>query len=98
MRWVWAPDFTPDAGNECPLSAYPEDSCPVRTAMTSALTAAGMPWPITFTSPGLTGQIIVVGAGLAITRRCRGHWRKRTTKERDRRFRPGRSRFETKSP
>ena len=35
--------------------------------MTDALTAAGIPWRIGYTSMSLTGQTAIIGAGLAVT-------------------------------
>lgn len=67
MLWVSAPGFRPDDDAPLPLSVYPEEVCVLRTSMTEALSAAGMPWRIAYTSMSLTGQTAMVGAGLAVT-------------------------------
>ncbi|SER87764.1 DNA-binding transcriptional regulator, LysR family [Tranquillimonas rosea] len=67
MQWVSAPDFRPDDAAPLPLSVYPKEVCVLRTSMTEALSAAGMPWRIAYTSMSLTGQTAMVGAGLAMT-------------------------------
>ncbi|WP_422071554.1 LysR substrate-binding domain-containing protein [Tranquillimonas rosea] len=67
MLWVSAPDFRPDDAAPLPLSVYPKEVCVLRTSMTEALSAAGMPWRIAYTSMSLTGQTAMVGAGLAMT-------------------------------
>lgn len=67
MIWVSAPDFRPAEGAPLPLSVYPEAVCVLRTSMTEALSAAGMPWRIAYTSMSMTGQTAMVGAGLAVT-------------------------------
>ena len=67
MLWVSAPDFRPDDAEPLALSVYPKEVCVLRTSMTEALSAAGMPWRIAYTSMSLTGQTAMVGAGLAMT-------------------------------
>ncbi len=67
MVWVSAPDFRPDEERALPLSVYPEEVCVLRTSMTQALSAAGIPWRVAYTSMSMTGQTAMVGAGLAVT-------------------------------
>ncbi|KZY44777.1 hypothetical protein A3731_33420, partial [Roseovarius sp. HI0049] len=63
LVWVAAPGFQPAADDPLPLSVYPRDMCVFRSSMTSALSAAGVPWKIVYTSMSLTGQSAMVGAG-----------------------------------
>lgn len=67
MLWVSAPGFRPEDGAPLPLSVYPEEVCVLRSSMTEALSAAGLPWRIAYTSMSLTGQTAMVGVGLAMT-------------------------------
>jgi DNA-binding transcriptional LysR family regulator len=67
MLWVAAPGFRPEEGAPLPLSVYPEQVCVLRSSMTEALSAAGIPWRIAYTSMSLTGQTAMVGVGLAMT-------------------------------
>lgn len=67
LVWVGATDFAPSVDAPLPLSVYPKNICVFRSSMIAALSAAGMPWRIAYTSMSLTGQTAVVGAGLAIT-------------------------------
>lgn len=55
-------------GEPLPLVAF-ETPCRFRAAATAALDAAGMPWRLAFTSPGLSGLWAAVAAGLGITLR-----------------------------
>lgn len=67
MIWVSAPGFRPDGDAPLPLSVYPAEVCVLRTSMTEALSAAGLPWRIAYTSMSMTGQTAMVGSGLAMT-------------------------------
>jgi DNA-binding transcriptional LysR family regulator len=68
MRWLGAAggrDFLQD-DEPLPLVVL-ETPCLMRTAATSALDRAGMPWRIAFVSPSLSGVWAAVAAGLGLT-------------------------------
>ncbi|HEY1720098.1 MAG TPA: LysR substrate-binding domain-containing protein [Magnetospirillaceae bacterium] len=70
MAWIGAADGSLpwNPGEPVPLAMF-EGSCVFRSAATEALDAAGIPWTISFTSPGLPGLWAAVTAGLGITLR-----------------------------
>jgi DNA-binding transcriptional LysR family regulator len=67
MVWVGPESRSVDVTSDPLLVAAFEPPCVFRAAGTAALTAAGRPWRITFTSPSLSGLWAAVEAGLGIT-------------------------------
>jgi DNA-binding transcriptional LysR family regulator len=67
LLWVAAPGHAPEDEPVLPLSLFPENSCVFRERALAALTEAGRPWRVVYTSMSLTGQQAIVGSGLAVT-------------------------------
>ena len=63
---VRRPAFPAGSGQPVPLLLF-EQPCVFRAAAISALTAAGRPFRVAFTSPSLPGLMAAVGAGLGVT-------------------------------
>ncbi|MDD4912107.1 MAG: LysR substrate-binding domain-containing protein [Sideroxydans sp.] len=59
-----------NVGEAVPLVVF-DAPCMMRSAATTALDRAGIPWRIAFTSPSLSGIWAAVGAGLGVTVRTR---------------------------
>jgi DNA-binding transcriptional LysR family regulator len=70
MRWIVARDelaaATHEAGEPVPLVVL-DAPCLMRTAATSALDRAGVPWRVAFTSASLAGTWAAVKAGLGVS-------------------------------
>lgn len=66
MHWYAARHFRLEPGSPVPLLLF-EQPCVFRAAAISALTAAGRPFRVAFTSPSLPGLMAAVGAGLGVT-------------------------------
>jgi DNA-binding transcriptional LysR family regulator len=66
MVWIGAANST-HRSTEPLLLAVLEAPCSFRSAATSALNAAGIPWRIAFTTPSLSGLWAAVDAGLGVT-------------------------------
>jgi len=67
LCWIGRSGDMPDwQGEPLPLVAF-EAPCLLRSAATSALDRAGIPWRLAFTSASLSGIWAAVGAGLGIT-------------------------------
>ena len=72
LRWIATAEFTPHAflSRKQPLPLLVFDApCAMRTAATSALDNAGIPWRIAFTSRSLSGIWAAAAAGLGVTLR-----------------------------
>jgi DNA-binding transcriptional LysR family regulator len=67
LVWVAAPGHAPEDEPVLPLSLFPQNSCVFRERALAALTEAGRPWRVVYTSMSLTGQQAIVGSGLALT-------------------------------
>ena len=73
MTWIGpGTDRMPclEQGEAIPLVMF-DTPCLMRSAATSALDRAGIPWRVAFTSAGLSGVWAGVGAGLGVTVRTR---------------------------
>lgn len=70
MQWIGTAQGptldTVSAENPLPLVAF-EAPCLMRSAATTALDRAGIPWRLAFTSPSLSGIWAAVAAGLGVT-------------------------------
>lgn len=70
MRWIGPAGMsaivTPSVEEPLPLVAF-DAPCLMRSAATSALDRAGIPWRLAFTSPSLSGIWAAVAAGLGVT-------------------------------
>lgn len=67
LVWVGARNHAPETEPVLPLSLFPQDTCVFRERALGALSEAGRPWRVVYTSMSLTGQQAIVGAGLAVT-------------------------------
>jgi DNA-binding transcriptional LysR family regulator len=73
MRWISAAQGLADGGLQALADGAPlplvmfDAPCLMRTAATTALDRAGVPWRIAFTSPSLAGVWAAVAAGLGVT-------------------------------
>jgi len=67
LVWVAAQGHAPETEPTLPLSLFPQDTCAFRGRALAALSEAGRPWRVVYTSMSLTGQQAIVGAGLAVT-------------------------------
>lgn len=65
---IWAAplDFELGKNDTVPLVGHPE-GCEYRNRMISALTKAGRPWRVAYTSPGISGLQQAVSSGLGVT-------------------------------
>jgi len=74
--WLAGPRFTPPpAGRPWPLALF-DAPCVFRAAAIQALDAAGLPWRIVYSTPSLSGLLVAVRAGLAVTLRLARHSQK----------------------
>ena len=66
LVWVAHRDFRWERGTPLPLALFTAP-CRFRTKGVAALDAAGIPWTVALTSPGLHGVWAAVNAGLGVT-------------------------------
>jgi len=66
VRWLAHPDFRWDPLTPLPLVLF-EPPCTFRRMALEALDRAGLPWRVSFSSPGLSGLWAAVSAGLGVT-------------------------------
>ncbi|WP_151703092.1 LysR substrate-binding domain-containing protein [Nitrincola alkalilacustris] len=66
LSWISAPGFKLEPGEPVPLVLYPK-GCVYRQHITDALSSAGIPWRVVYSTPSLLGIQAAIEAGLGIS-------------------------------